>query len=145
MQELFGLLPEALAKQEDRPWPITLGELATQVALPLADVKRILAEVRHEAVGIEIDQAAFRQITRAAGTLVVDIRLHSEYEQGHLPEAIWLQGSDFGALLPRLLAASQVVCVCQHGVRSVSAAMYLRRLGVKTAVSLRGGMAALGD
>lgn len=74
--------------------------------------------------------------------LLLDVREPWEFKLAHIPGSILLVEVDFSTLLPRLQAAQSVITVCHHGVRSYSAAMWLRQRGIQQAVSLAGGVDA---
>lgn len=140
VQELFGLLPQGMAAA----WPETLQELADQAQLPLTDVMHIWRGVFVEAADIEISTEDFHQITaddlEQRRAFILDVRDRAAFEGIHLEGSLLLHDVDFAALLPELKVAEKVICVCDHGVRSVSAAMWMRRHGIVNAVSLRGGL-----
>ncbi|MEZ4358704.1 MAG: molybdopterin-synthase adenylyltransferase MoeB [Kofleriaceae bacterium] len=92
----------------------------------------------------EIDATAARRQADSGEALIIDIREPDEYEQGHIPEAIWIPR---GLLEPRVEAAAPdrarpVILYCAGGTRSVLAAHALGQLGYQQVASLAGGFAA---
>ncbi len=144
LDEIFNLPPIWVAMTQDRP--VTVGQLARQVGLDPGYVFRRLegivammkdiewtAEKLKSALESTKDQSSERPI-------LLDVRQRWEYDVCHIPGSILLAECNFAELLPKLKAAATVVTICHHGVRSFSAAMYLRENGVTSAVSLAGGV-----
>jgi hydroxyacylglutathione hydrolase len=72
---------------------------------------------------------------------VVDVRGKSEWDAGHLPEALHIPLGELAARAGELPAGT-VVVQCQSGSRSAIAASLLQRLGRHDVVNLRGGYEA---
>lgn len=94
-----------------------------------------------QSIEIEPEDLAAR-LAAGESLILLDVREPWEFEIARLSGSILLATSDFAALLPRLFEARAVVAVCHHGVRSYSAALWLRERGVRGAVSLAGGVEA---
>lgn len=92
-------------------------------------------------IDIEPEDLAAR-LAAGESLILLDVREPWEFETARLAGSILLATSDFATLLPRLVEAGAVVTVCHHGVRSHSAALWLRERGVPGAVSLAGGVEA---
>jgi molybdopterin/thiamine biosynthesis adenylyltransferase/rhodanese-related sulfurtransferase len=80
----------------------------------------------------------------AAGATIVDVREASEWEQGHLPDALHISKSyveqQIEAAVPDRDAP--VVLYCAGGVRSLFAAQSLEQLGYTNVASMSGGFQA---
>ena len=77
-----------------------------------------------------------------AGTLV-DVRAAWEYEGRHIPGALLLPLDTLPARFAGALdPASEIICVCEHGVRSEAAARFLAAQGYPHAATMTGGMSA---
>jgi sulfur-carrier protein adenylyltransferase/sulfurtransferase len=97
----------------------------------------------------EIDVANARQLLGDGPPadrelVVLDVREADEYEQGHLPGALWIPR---GLLEQRIEAAAPdracpVLVYCAGGTRSVFAASTLGELGYQRVTSLAGGFTA---
>jgi rhodanese-related sulfurtransferase len=74
--------------------------------------------------------------------LVIDVREPFEYAYCRLPGALLKPLGDIHEWAQELDPESDIVCQCHTGVRSGSAAAYLRRLGFKRVFNLRGGIDA---
>lgn len=78
----------------------------------------------------------------APGLILLDVREAWEFATCKIPDSLRLGDLGLKDLLPRLKTAADVITICHHGVRSFSAAMYLRDQGVAGARSLAGGVEA---
>jgi sulfur-carrier protein adenylyltransferase/sulfurtransferase len=101
-----------------------------------------LAELR--TLITEVDAAAARRQLDSGEALVLDVREPDEYEQGHIPGAVWIPR---GLLELRIEAAAPdrarpVVVYCAGGTRSALAAHSLGLLGYQHVASLSGGFSA---
>lgn len=63
------------------------------------------------------------------GALLLDVRTPSEYESGHLPDAVNIPISELDGRMGELSPDRQVVVYCLSGGRSASAASALRSHG----------------
>ena len=70
---------------------------------------------------------------------ILDVRESAEYLAGHLPGACLIPQSDLALRLGELPKDHPILVVCASGVRSLRAATFLHKVGVKSAVSLDGG------
>jgi molybdopterin/thiamine biosynthesis adenylyltransferase/rhodanese-related sulfurtransferase len=96
-------------------------------------------------------RASIREVTPqevsalpAGGATIVDVREASEWEQGHLPDAVHISKSYVeqqieGAVTDR---DAPVVLYCAGGVRSLFAAQALEQLGYTNVASMSGGFQA---
>lgn len=141
LEETFGVAPAAVFVNALQPE--TIGDLAKQTRQPVADVIRRLETIKNLEVDAEIDAAAL-QVLFVSGTspILVDVREEWEFEICRLKGSLLLANMSFPDLLPRLKVAPDpgVVTICHHGVRSFSAALYLRQKGVRNVRSLAGGL-----
>ena len=95
-------------------------------------------------------RATIREVTPqevdalSKGTTIVDVREASEWEQGHLPNAVHISKSYVeqqieGAVPDR---DAPVVLYCAGGIRSLFAAQTLEQLGYTNVASMSGGFQA---
>ena len=139
LEEAFGLPPSAIFPDFDRPQ--TIADLARVTGISHKIVIRRLKEVQHLATDIEIDCKDLAALMGSSSPpILIDVREGWEYEICHLPGSILLASASFPDLLPMLVQAARVVAICHHGIRSLSAALYLRKQGVTGAQSLSGGV-----
>ncbi|HXE30541.1 MAG TPA: rhodanese-like domain-containing protein [Terriglobales bacterium] len=92
-------------------------------------------------IEITVAEAADR-LARGERLRWLDVRESWEYELVHLPDAALLP---LGLLPERLAELAQtpeaeIICYCHSGMRSLTAADWLRRAGVARARSLAGGI-----
>ncbi|MDA1008714.1 MAG: MBL fold metallo-hydrolase [Planctomycetota bacterium] len=91
--------------------------------------------------GDEIEEiAAPRALQRwqAGEATFVDVRNCVEYEQGHLPGAVFAPFSQLPDRAMEWDRAKPIICYCRSGNRSARACSYLRRRGFKVS-NMRGG------
>lgn len=95
------------------------------------------------AIDCEIDIAALERL-RALGEelVIVDVREPWEREICAIEGSVGVPLGELPARVGELRAASTLVLVCHHGMRSLEAALWLRRQGLENAVSLKGGIDA---
>ncbi len=138
LDEMFYVPRPGLFPEGPEP-PRTIGALAVRTRLPLSGVLSYLETIARMSQDIEITAAALAALLPQAPVLL-DVREPWEFEICHLAGAILLEPETFPALLERLKGVENVITICHHGVRSYSAAMYLRGQGVPSARSLAGGV-----
>lgn len=80
------------------------------------------------------------RMARGEKMLLVDVREPREFDICKLPGATLMPMGSLPANLNTLLDADEVVCYCHHGMRSLDAAIWLRRQGVEKAKSMAGGI-----
>jgi glyoxylase-like metal-dependent hydrolase (beta-lactamase superfamily II)/rhodanese-related sulfurtransferase len=73
---------------------------------------------------------------------VVDVREPAEYAAGHVPGAVSVPQADLALRLQDLPRESDVLVVCEGGVRSARAARFLRQVGFSKVNNLVGGTSA---
>lgn len=88
----------------------------------------------------EIDIEAFSDAW-ASGAPVVDVREDYEYEQAHVPGALWIPLGELGSRLAEISEAEIVYVICASGNRSLVGADILVSAG-RRAVSVAGGTGA---
>jgi len=95
--------------------------------------------------GIDAWTAADRAVTRTplatpavARSPVLDVRQNSEYAAGHVPDAVHIELGDLAEQTTRL-PAGELVVVCGHGERAMSAASVIERTTGRMVAVLRGG------
>ena len=59
---------------------------------------------------------------------IVDVRTPMEYAGRHIPGALLMPIDEFAARVQELDPEEELVLVCEHGIRSASAASYLAEL-----------------
>ena len=74
-----------------------------------------------------------------AGALVVDVREASEYEEGHVPSAQFVNLSTVADNLDVFRSSNEVFIVCHSGGRSMRACEFLHDQGITNVVNVIGG------
>lgn len=73
---------------------------------------------------------------------LVDVREQGEWEASHIPQILLMPMSEFAARCrAELNLEEEIICICEHGVRSARAAEYLHGLGYTNVATMTGGMA----
>lgn len=108
----------------------------------MVSFQQYLSDVRDRITEVAV-AAAHQQIERSE-VLVLDIREPDEFDQGHLPGAIWIPR---GLLELRIEASAPdreqpILVYCAGGTRSALAAHTLAELGYRAVTSLAGGFSA---
>ena len=82
------------------------------------------------------------KLERGHALRLVDVRQPWEYTRRHLPGALLLPTDTFAArYTSELDPADEIICVCEHGIRSEAAARYLAAQGYENVATMTGGMA----
>lgn len=94
----------------------------------------------------EIDVAKCRQLIKDGNVVVVDVREESEYEAGHIDNAVFLPRGvlefKFGNVAELADKSRTVLLYCRSGSRSALAAATMQELGFTSVLSLAGGYEA---
>jgi len=91
-------------------------------------------------LGSKIKAERAAELVRGGATLL-DVRENDEWKSGHAPGAVHVSLGDIHKAPRRLRQGRPVVVMCASGMRSRTAAKYLRGLGWDAA-SLTGGIVA---
>ncbi len=76
---------------------------------------------------------------------LVDVRQPWEYARYHIPGAQLLPTDRFAANYVAILRPNdEIICICEHGVRSEAAARFLAAQGYAHAATMTGGMSVYG-
>jgi rhodanese-related sulfurtransferase len=74
---------------------------------------------------------------------LVDVRQLWEYERAHIPGVLLISTDEFAARCEAELdPTAEIICICEHGIRSKAAAAYLAGLGYPNVATMTGGMAS---
>lgn len=139
LEEIFQLPPPAIFPEY--PMPVTVQDLAQRTNTSPEAIWESLMSIRDKAADIEIEVESLRDLLEGeTPPILLDVREPWEYAIAHLPGSLLLAEMSFPDLLHKLRSAPLVVTVCHHGIRSFSAAMYLKDQGVDRVRSLAGGL-----
>jgi hydroxyacylglutathione hydrolase len=78
----------------------------------------------------------------AAGAVLVDVREPEEYVAGHVPGSINIPQADLASRLDELPRNHPLHVICQHGMRSLRAAQFLKQSGFTDVATVDGGTTA---
>ncbi len=82
------------------------------------------------------------KLERGVPVRLVDVRQGWEHARYHLPGALLLPTDEFAArFAAELDPADEIICVCEHGVRSAAAGRFLAAQGYANVATMTGGMA----
>ena len=139
--EIFQIPPRDIFPEVIQPH--TVQDLAIATGSSIDVIWGKLMNIRENVQDIEIDVQTLKEaLVGSHPPLLLDVREPWEYDIAHIPGSLLLATLSFPDLLPKLQSASEVVTICHHGIRSFSAAMYLKEQGVPQAKSLAGGVEA---
>lgn len=82
------------------------------------------------------------KLERGQTIRLVDVRQPWEYARRHIPGTLLLPTDEFAArFASELDPDEEIICVCEHGIRSEAAARYLAAQGYPNVATMTGGMA----
>lgn len=91
---------------------------------------------------INVNQLHDMLAPEASNLQIVDVREPWEYAYGHVPRAALIPLNDLPQHAAELDAARPVAVICEHGVRSLYAASFLKQAGFQTVYNILGGTSA---
>ena len=106
----------------------------------------VLISLRRFFVNRSVTHYSVREVAERVetnrGVLLLDVRTDKEWRQGHIKGAHHIPLHELTRRSSELEKhkSREIICYCQTGNRSISAALRLKRLGFSTA-SMRGGIA----
>ncbi len=81
------------------------------------------------------------RLERGESLTLVDVRTPAEYASHHIPGVLLIPLDEFAARVEELQPDDEIICLCEHGVRSEVAVQYLATLGYSRVATMTGGMA----
>jgi rhodanese-related sulfurtransferase len=141
IEEAFAVLCWQSGTLERHVGEWTVEYLAQEARLPLEGVMQRLQEIEQYAQNIEMraDELARLLKRNPEAVFLLDVREPWEFTIGHLPNSQLMARTDLAQIFEGLKELT-VVTICHHGVRSLSAALYLREAGLPRVYSLEGGL-----
>lgn len=93
----------------------------------------------------EINYKKVQEMLKKENTVLIDVRSHQEYEEGHLIGAILLPLYTIKNEILKFVPNKQttIILYCASGVRSKEAGEILEMLGYENVYSLKGGLNAI--
>ena len=89
-----------------------------------------------------IKQLSAQELDQKKGAVIIDVRTHKEYGQGHVPGAVHVPLADVGTKVKKLKKDKEIVVYCQSGNRSIWAIKRLIGMGYTHLYNLKGGYSA---
>lgn len=81
-------------------------------------------------------------LARGSSARLVDVRQPWEHARSHISGILLMPMDEFAARYTgELDPADEIVCVCEHGIRSTAAAHFLAAQGYQNVATMTGGMA----
>lgn len=74
--------------------------------------------------------------------MLLDVREPWEFQTCHIPGSVLIPMQSIPSRLQELEEDGPVVCICHHGMRSMSVAAWLERNGLTQVINLVGGVDA---
>ena len=100
------------------------------------------AEKKNSSIELTVDATKFSKAIAAPGAQILDVRTATEYQSGHIANALqanWLDPKEFKNRTQHLDKSKTIYIYCQSGGRSASAQEALMQAGYQV-VNLEGGM-----
>lgn len=140
------VIREAFAVYNRQPEDLgrmTVGTLADCARLPVDGVMRRLQAIETMAETSEISPQDLSLLIEAKGKhiFLLDVREPWEFDVCSIEGSKLMARLDLAKIFPGLKEL-EVITICHHGVRSLSAALYLREAGLPRVRSLAGGLDA---
>lgn len=140
------VIREAFAVYQDHSEDLnhmTVGKLADCAHLPVEGVMRRLRAIESMAETSEISpqDLKIRLESGAKNLFLLDVREAWEFDVCRIEGSKLMAKLDLAQIFPGLKEL-EVVTICHHGIRSLSAAFYLREAGLPRVRSLAGGLDA---
>ncbi len=90
----------------------------------------------------EINYKTLQEMLKKENTVLIDVRSHQEYEEGHLIGAILLPLYNIENEILNLVPNKNttIIVYCTSGIRSKEAGEILEMLGYENVYSLKGGL-----
>ncbi|MCX6129534.1 MAG: rhodanese-like domain-containing protein [Proteobacteria bacterium] len=143
IEEAFAVLrwPSEAQREDFHQW--TIGRLADQARLPIDGVLARLEKIESMAEHIEISPKDLHSLIQKEPEkfFLLDVREPWEFEICRIPGSQLMAQTDLARIFGGLKELT-VIAICHHGVRSLSAAFYLREAGLPSVKSLTGGVEA---
>ena len=103
------------------------------------------AEVNLQTLPVDIDTSTVDSLRGRDDVVILDVREHWEYAEGHIPGAVLLPLGSIPDRLSDIPQDKTVVAVCRSGNRSGQATQFLRQQGFDNVHNMEGGMIAWGE
>lgn len=120
---------------------LTVSALADRAKLPVDGVMKRLTQIETMAENVEVSCTELQTLlnSKAKGIYLLDVRQPWEFDLCHLEGSKLMAKLDLAQIFPGLKEL-EVITICHHGIRSLSAAFYLREAGLPRVRSLHGGL-----
>ena len=79
-------------------------------------------------------------LPRIGNVLLLDVRTEREWNCHRIPGAVLLPVQELAARVGELDATRPTICICEHGIRSETAAEFLAHRGFSDVSTMRGGL-----
>lgn len=143
LEEVFSIPSSFLTGVDPVITIKTIKDLIDQSILPERTIWKRLEGVisMSEEIELSCEQLAEQLKQEHSRPIVLDVREKWEFELCHLEDSLLGSEIDLQGFIEEVRCSKkQVVAVCHHGIRSFSAAMYLKQQGVANVKSLSGGL-----
>jgi rhodanese-related sulfurtransferase len=84
----------------------------------------------------------YLKLSREPGLVLLDVRTPREFEYRRIGAAINIPLDELMTRSRELDPEKEIIVICEHGIRSVSATGFLMQLGFENVWNMLGGMAA---
>lgn len=120
---------------------LTISGLADRAHLPVEGVMQRLKQIETISENVEISCSELQTLLarKNKGIFLLDVRQTWEFDLCHLDGSKLMAKLDLAQIFPGLKEI-EVITICHHGIRSLSAAYYLIEAGLPRVRSLHGGL-----
>lgn len=120
---------------------LTISGLADRAHLPVEGVMQRLKAIQSMAENVELSCQDLGVLLKTKGKQIylLDVRQAWEFDLCHIQGSKLMAKLDLAQIFPGLKEL-EVITICHHGIRSLSAAFYLREAGLPKVRSLTGGL-----
>ncbi len=141
IEESFAVLCWQSGARSEDVYQWTITDLADRAHLPVEGVVKRLEQIETMVQDIEISAASLQDLLQKnpERIFLLDVREPWEFELCRLPGSHLMARMDLAKIFEGLKELT-VVTICHHGIRSLSAALYLQEAGLKRVKSLHGGV-----
>jgi len=134
---------EQKRRRRTKPVVFLCGTLAIMLVAAISLTSCVYAGTSTSSTYEDITVAEAQQLISKNGNLIIlDVRTQSEYDSGHIPNAILVPVGELVDRLGELDKTKTILAYCRIGVRSVQASEILMDSGFSKVCNLEGGIIA---
>jgi rhodanese-related sulfurtransferase len=133
MDEKSDSIEEKHESMESEPKPVEISAEPSESRTPYEEERDPFTNLDGEDVASGILAGRFQ---------VLDVRTPREYESHHIPGSTLIPLQQLDSRYAELNPSREILVVCEHGIRSQDACLFLSEMGFKRLYHLIGGLSA---